>query len=55
MSFPQSGDVYAKAEEFISEAVTTPEEALQGAHEIVAEQISDNPDFRTWIRTFTKK
>ena len=54
MSFPQSGDVYAKAEEFISEAVTTPEEALQGAHEIVAEQISDNPDFRTWIRTFTK-
>lgn len=54
MSFPQSGDVYAKAEEFISEAVTTPEEALQGTHEIVAEQISDNPDFRTWIRTFTK-
>lgn len=54
MSFPQSGDVYAKAEEFISEAVTTPEEALQGAHEIVAEQISDNPDFRTWIRMFTK-
>jgi uncharacterized protein len=54
MSFPQSGDVYAKAEEFISEAITTPEEALQGAHEIVAEQISDNPDFRTWIRTFTK-
>lgn len=54
MSFPQSGDVYAKAGEFINENVGTAEEALQGAHEIVAEQISDNPDYRTWIRTFTK-
>lgn len=55
MSFPESGDVYAKAGEFIGENVASGEEALQGAHEIVAEQISDNPDFRTWVRTFTKK
>lgn len=54
MSFPESGDVYAKAGEFIGENVLSAEEALQGAHEIVAEQISDNPDFRTWVRTFTK-
>lgn len=54
MSFPESGDVYAKAGEFIGENVASAEEALQGAHEIVAEQISDNPDFRTWVRTFTK-
>jgi len=54
MSFPQSGDVYAKAGEFLNETVENAEEALQGAHEIVAEQISDNPDFRTWVRTFTK-
>ena len=54
MSFPQSGDVYAKAGEFINENVETAKEALQGAHEIVAEQISDNPDYRTWIRTFTQ-
>ncbi|MEG0628271.1 MAG: Tex family protein [Enterococcus sp.] len=54
MSFPQTGDVYGKAGEFINENVASAEEALQGAHEIVAEQISDNPDFRTWVRTFTK-
>ena len=54
MSFPQSGDVYAKAGEFINENIVNAEEALQGAHEIVAEQISDNPDFRTWIRSYTK-
>ncbi|MGO3602789.1 MAG: Tex family protein [Enterococcus malodoratus] len=55
LSFPQTGDVYAKASEFVTENITTADEALQGAHEIVAEQISDNPDFRTWIRNFTKK
>ncbi|MDT2595876.1 Tex family protein [Enterococcus dongliensis] len=55
MSFPQTGDVYAKAGEFVNEAVASAEAALQGAHEIVAEQISDNPDFRTWIRKFTQK
>ena len=54
VSFPQSGDVYAKAGEFINENIFNAEEALQGAHEIVAEQISDNPDFRTWIRSYTK-
>ena len=54
VSFPQSGDVYAKAGEFINENIANAEEALQGAHEIVAEQISDNPDFRTWIRSYTK-
>ncbi|REC31845.1 RNA-binding transcriptional accessory protein [Enterococcus pseudoavium] len=54
LSFPSSGDVYAKAAEYINEAIVNAEAALQGAHEIVAEQISDNPDFRTWIRTFTR-
>ncbi|MDT2755096.1 Tex family protein [Enterococcus pseudoavium] len=54
LSFPSSGDVYAKAAEYVNEAIVNAEAALQGAHEIVAEQISDNPDFRTWIRTFTR-
>ncbi len=54
LSFPSSGDVYAKAAEYVNEAIVNVEAALQGAHEIVAEQISDNPDFRTWIRTFTR-
>lgn len=54
LSFPSTGDVYAKAAEYVNEAIVNAEAALQGAHEIVAEQISDNPDFRTWIRTFTR-
>lgn len=54
-SQPETGDVFAKAQEFINEKVASGEEALQGAHEILAEQVSDNPDFRTWIRDFTKK
>lgn len=54
LSFPVSGDVYAEASTYVNEEVTSPEEALQGAHEIVAEQVSDHPDYRTWIRDYTK-
>lgn len=54
LSFPSSGDVYAEAAKYINDEVANPEEALQGAHEIVAEQISDHPDYRTWIRDYTK-
>ncbi|MDY6335008.1 MAG: Tex family protein, partial [Lachnospiraceae bacterium] len=36
-------------------AVRTPEEALQGAQDIIAEQISDNAEYRTWIREETWK
>lgn len=31
------------------------ETALKGAHEIIAEKISDHPEFRAWIRNFTRK
>ncbi|MBO1305491.1 RNA-binding transcriptional accessory protein [Enterococcus sp. 669A] len=54
LSFPVSGDVYAEAANYINEEVPSAEAALQGAHEIVAEQVSDHPDFRTWIRDYTK-
>lgn len=33
--------------------VSTPEEALAGAMDIIAEDISDVADYRTWIRDFT--
>ena len=33
--------------------VGTPEEALQGAQDIIAELISDNAEYRTWIRECT--
>ena len=35
--------------------VNTPEEALQGAMDIIAENISDNADYRTYIRDITMK
>lgn len=54
LSFPISGDVYAEAATYVNDEVTSPEEALQGAHEIIAEQVSDHPDYRTWIRDYTK-
>lgn len=47
-----TGDIQAYAAEFISEekAVATVEEALQGAMDIISEMISDEAEFRKWIR-----
>ncbi|MCL2559209.1 MAG: RNA-binding transcriptional accessory protein [Turicibacter sp.] len=50
LTYPQE-DVLAKASEFLGEEVTTPEEALQGAMDIVAEIVADDPDFRKLVRT----
>lgn len=49
------GEVQSKAEKYIDKEkeVSSAEEALQGAHEIIAEQVSDNAKFRTWIRSYT--
>lgn len=48
----QNSSVVAKAKEFISEEheVLTIEDALNGAKDIVAEQVSDQADLRKWIR-----
>ena len=35
--------------------VASAEEALQGAQDIIAEMISDNAEYRTWIRTCTAR
>ena len=35
--------------------VATAEIALQGAHEILAERISDEPKYRTWLRDYMVK
>ncbi|MEY8445264.1 Tex family protein [Enterococcus ratti] len=49
------GNVQEEAKKYISKEkeVSTIEEALQGAHEILAEEISDNAQYRTWIRSYT--
>jgi len=56
LSFPRS-DVKNEAKTYINEeaGVQSSEEAIQGALDIVAEQISDEPSYRQWIRTTTVK
>ncbi|MBR2038239.1 MAG: RNA-binding transcriptional accessory protein [Lachnospiraceae bacterium] len=52
-------DVLAEAAKYLSDVegkeVQTAEEALQGAKDIIAEQISDEADYRTFIRDLTMK
>ena len=45
------------AKEYISEekGVATEEDAIDGAKDIIAESISDNADYRSWIRRTTMK
>ncbi|ANK59030.1 RNA-binding transcriptional accessory protein [Loigolactobacillus backii] len=46
-----------KAEEYVDSEKNVPDVAavFAGAHEILAEQFSDNADFRRWIRQYTEK
>ncbi|MEI4803613.1 Tex family protein [Bacillus sp. NPDC077411] len=48
-------DVLEKAKMFVNEEkeVQSPEEALQGAKDIVAEYVSDEASYRSWIRNTT--
>ena len=56
LSFPRS-DVKNEAKTYINEeaGVQSSDEAIQGALDIVAEQISDEASYRQWIRTTTVK
>nr|WGD58358.1 Tex family protein [Bacillus subtilis] len=57
LTLPQDDRLAATAEQYISEEkeVFTREEAIEGAKHIIAEQISDEPTFRKWIRYKTFK
>lgn len=46
------GPLEEMAEEFLSDQVETVEEALAGAHDILAERIADDPDSRQWLRRY---
>ncbi|MBP5156057.1 MAG: helix-hairpin-helix domain-containing protein, partial [Clostridia bacterium] len=50
-------DIEAEAEKFINpeKKIETAEDALNGAKDIIAEQVSDNAEFRKWIREYTAK
>ncbi|MEC1420932.1 Tex family protein [Bacillus subtilis] len=57
LTLPQDDRLAATADQYISEEkeVFTREEAIEGAKHIIAEQISDEPTFRNWIRQETFK
>ncbi|RPJ99784.1 hypothetical protein BSBH6_03803 [Bacillus subtilis] len=57
LKLPQDNRLAATADQYISEekGVFTREEAIEGAKHIIAEQISDEPNFRKWIRQKTFK
>ena len=56
LTFPSS-DVLEEATKYINEenGVESAELALLGAHEIIAEKMSDEPRYRIWIREYTVK
>ena len=45
-----AGNPLEIAKEFVTEEVPTPEDAIQGASDIVAEIVSDSADFRAYLR-----
>lgn len=49
--------LFQEAEQYVSEekGVTSPEDAIAGAKDIIAESISDEADYRSWIRKTTMK
>ncbi|MBW5447117.1 S1 RNA-binding domain-containing protein [Cohnella sp. CFH 77786] len=55
LSQPRQGALLAEAAKYVREdkGVTTPEEAIQGAMDIMAEMWADDADIRRWVRKFT--
>lgn len=52
LSYPDD-DLKAKASQFINKDVKTAEDALAGAHEILAEEVSELSTIRQWLRSYT--
>lgn len=54
-SSPTSGNVTEEAGKYLNEEITDVKAALAGAHEIMAEWISEDADLRSWLRKYTLK
>lgn len=56
LTFPET-ELDSEAEKYLDEEkdLETIEAIITGAHEIIAEYISDNPKYREWIRNYTSK
>ncbi|MDO4670640.1 MAG: Tex family protein [Aerococcus sp.] len=55
LSNPTEGNVLLEAEKYRSDEVADAKEALDGAHEIVAEWIGEQADYKDWIRRHMKQ
>jgi len=55
LSFPRAGNPEDEAGAYLTEELATVEEALQGAQDIVAELVADDPDVRGWVRDYTRR
>lgn len=55
MTFPE-GSLEDEAKQYIDEekSLASVEDVLAGVHEIIAESISDNPAYRTWVRDYVQ-
>ena len=55
MEFPLEGSLEDEAKKYLTEEVESVDKAIEGAKYIIAEAISDSPDYRKWIRNSTVK
>ncbi|CAH8717943.1 RNA-binding transcriptional accessory protein [Paenibacillus thiaminolyticus] len=55
LSMPRQGDPLQEASAYVNEekGVKAAEDALQGAQDIIAEMLGDDPDIRAWVRRYT--
>ncbi|MGG4396605.1 Tex family protein [Paenibacillus thiaminolyticus] len=55
LSLPKQGDPQQEASVYVNEekGVKAAEDALQGAQDIIAEMLGDDPDIRAWVRRYT--
>ena len=54
LTYPDA-NLTAKAATFVNDEVASPADALAGAHEILAEAISEMATVRAWLRNFTNR
>lgn len=50
LTFPINGDINLEASKYLNEVIDSTEKAIEGAKYIIAENISDNAEYRKWIR-----
>lgn len=51
----KTGNLQEEAKKYICEEFKTEEACIQGAYDIIAEEISDNPNYRIFIKDLAKK